>query len=187
MAEVLFFHHVLGRTPGVVALADEMRRAGHTVHTPDLYGGRTFASLDDGRAYARGVGFGELMEAGVRQADGLPEALVYVGYSLGGLPAQRLAQTRPGARGAILLEGFIPPAEFGAEWPAEVPLQVHGMDADPIFAGDGDLEAARRVVGAEVFVYPGDRHLFADNSLPSYDPAAAALLTSRVIDFLAVR
>ena len=187
MAEVLFFHHARGLTSGVVALADELRRAGHTVHTPDLYDGNVFHTSDEGRAYARKVGFEELMEAGVRQADGLPQELVYVGYSLGAMPAQRLAQTRPGARGAILLEGVIPPSEFGDGWPADVPLQIHGMDADPIFAGEGDLEVARGIPGAQLFVYPGDRHVFADNSLPGYDPAAAALLTSRMIDFLASR
>src|SRR5687767_8127614 len=137
LAEIVLFHHVQGLTPGIVAIADELRAAGHTVHTPDMYDGRTFPTLDEGLAYARQVGFGEVQERGVRSADGLPADLVYIGISLGVMPAQRLAQTRAGARGAVLLEACVPPSEFGPSWPAGVPVQVHGMDADPFFAGEG--------------------------------------------------
>ena len=188
MAEVLAFHHALGLTPGVVAFADELRAAGHTVHTPDLFDGRTFGSVEEGVAHARQLGFDELLERGVRAADGLPEELVLAGFSLGVMPAQRLAQTRPGARGALLLHGCLPVAEFGEQWPASVPVQVHGMDADPWFEGE-DLEAARELVAqaadGELFLYPGGEHLFTDASLPSYDGDADALLRQRVLDFLA--
>jgi dienelactone hydrolase len=191
MAEVLLFHHAQGQTTGVLAFADELRRAGHTVHTPDLYEGRTFATLDDGLAYAREVGFGNLLDRGVGAAAGLPNDLVYAGFSLGVMPAQKLAQTRARARGALLFESCVPVSEFGTAWPAGVPVQIHGADADPFFAGEGDIYAARALVGsaedAELFVYPGDRHLFADSSLPSYDADAAKLLTQRVLDFLAAR
>src|SRR5207248_3265990 len=37
----------------------------------------------------------------------------------------------------------------------------------------------------ELFVYPGDQHLFVDSSLPDFDPAAAALFGERVEAFLA--
>ena len=189
MAEALLFHHAQGLTEGVVAFADRLREAGHTVHTPDLYDGHTFTTLDEGLGYAREVGFGDVQERGIRAADQLPSELVYVGLSLGVMAAQQLAQTRPGARGAVLIESCVPPAEFGGAWPAGVPVQVHGMDADPIFAGEGDLDAARELVAeaddAELFVYPGDQHLFVDGSLASYDADAAALLTQRVLDLLA--
>ncbi|GAB4053621.1 dienelactone hydrolase family protein [Catellatospora paridis] len=188
MAEVLLFHHAQGLTEGIRAFADRLRQAGHTVHTPDVYDGNTFPTLDEGLAYARQVGFGELMERGVRAADALPAELVYIGFSLGVLPAQRLAQTRPGARGAVLLESCVPPAEFGGAWPADVPVQVHGMDADPFFAGEGDIDAARALVkeadDGELFVYPGERHLFTDSSLATYDADAAALVAERVLDFV---
>ena len=192
MAEVVLFHHAQGLTPGVVAFADELRRAGHTVHAPDLFDGRTFGSIEEGLGYAEQIGFpGEVLERGARAVDGLPAGLVYAGFSLGVLPAQMLAQTRAGARGALLFYSCVPVSEFGPGWPEEVPVQVHGMDADPIFVGEGDIDAARELVDqaqdADLFLYPGDQHYFADSSLPSYDPDATALLTRRVLDFLRPR
>jgi dienelactone hydrolase len=188
MAEVVLFHHAQGLTPGVRAFADELRAAGHTVHAPDLLEGRTFPTLDEGMAHVQRIGFGEVMDRGIRAVEGLPDALVYAGFSLGVLPAQRLAQTRVGAHGALLFYSCVPTSEFGA-WPAGVPAQIHGMDADPIFVGEGDVDAARALVAeagdAELFLYPGDQHYFADSSLPSYDAGATTLLTERVISFLA--
>ena len=189
MAEVLVFHHAQGQTQGFLAFADALREAGHTVHAPDLYDGRTFATLDEGLAHAREIGFGKLVERGVAAADDLPAELVYVGFSLGVMPAQQLAQSRAGARGALLLEACAPTSEFGSGWPDGVPVQVHGMDADPFFAEEGgDLDAARALVketeGAELFVYPGNQHLFTDSSLPSCDAEAAALVKQRVLAFL---
>ena len=190
MAEVLLFHHALGPTEGLDAFADELRAAGHTVHAPDLFEGRRFGSIEEGVGYAQEVGFGEIMARGARAAEELPNEVVYAGFSLGVVPAQRLAQTRPGARGALFFYSCVPPAEFGS-WPAEVPAQIHGMDADPIFMEEGDVDAAREVVeaanDAELFLYPGDQHYFADSSLPSYDAGAAKLLTQRVLEFLAHR
>ena len=191
MAELVIFHHAQGLTPGVVAFTDALRRAGHTVHTPDLYDGRTFATLEEGMAYAEEIGFGAVIERGVRAVEGLPAALVYAGFSLGVLPAQKLAQTRAGVRGALLCDACVPVSEFGLAWPDGVPVQVHAMDADPLFVGEGDIDAARALVAeaadAELFLYPGDQHLFADSSLPSYDADAAALLSQRVLDFLGTR
>ena len=146
MAEVLLFHHAQGLTPGVTAFADSLRTAGHVVHTPDLFDGRTFGTLEEGMAYVGSVGFGRMVERGVREAEGMPAELVYAGFSLGVLPAQMLAQTRKGARGALLFYACVPLGEFGASWPQRVPVQVHGMDADPIFVGEGDIEAARELV-----------------------------------------
>lgn len=191
MAEVVLFHHAQGLTPGVVAFAEELRRAGHTVHLPDLLDGRTFDTVEEGVGYAGEIGFDEVMERGARAVEGLPTELVYAGFSLGVLPAQKLAQTRPGAQGALFFHSCIPVSEFGSSWPDGVPVQVHGMDADPFFAGEGDVDAARALVGeatdGELFLYPGDQHLFADRSLSSYDADAAALLSQRVLDFLDAR
>ena len=188
MAEVLLFHHALGPTEGLHAFADELRRAGHTVHTPDLFEGRTFGSIEEGVAYAGDVGWDEIMARGDRAAESLTNELVYGGFSLGVVPAQKLAQTRAGARGALLFYSCVPVSEFGG-WPDGVPAQIHGMDADPFFMDEGDVDAARELVEsterAELFLYPGDQHYFADSSLPSYDAGAAKLLTQRVLEFLA--
>jgi dienelactone hydrolase len=187
MADVLLFHHAQGQTPGFHAFAEELRQAGHTVHTPDLFQGRTFGSIEEGVAYAGEVGFENVVERGVRAAEALPSELVYGGFSLGVLPAQKLAQTRRGARGALLVYSAVPPSEFGT-WPEGVPVQIHGMNADPIFVGEGDIDAAREIVAAaddaELFLYPGDQHYFADSSLPSYDAVATRLLVERVLSFL---
>jgi dienelactone hydrolase len=189
MAEVLLFHHAQGQTEGLHAFADELRQAGHTVHAPDLFEGRTFGSIDEGLAHVReSGGFESLIERGVREADELPPELVYGGFSMGVLPAQKLAQTRRGARGALLFYSAVPAAEFGSAWPAHVAVQVHGMDADPYFVDEGDIDAARAIVEAaddgELFLYRGDQHYFADSSLPSYDAQATKLLTERVLRFL---
>lgn len=190
MTEVLLFHHAQGLTPGVHAFAERLRAAGHTVHTPDLLDGRLFDSIAAGMAYVEELGFEEIQRRGARAAQDLPADLVYAGFSLGEMPAQMLAQTRPGARGALLFYSCIPVSgewAFGP-WPDDVPVQIHGMDADPVFVGEGDVEAAREIVAtapdAELFLYPGDQHYFADSSLPSYDAEATALLTQRVLDFL---
>ena len=187
MADVLLFHHAQGQTPGFHAFANDLHSAGHTVHTPDLFDGRLFDSIQEGVAYAQEIGFGELIEQGTNIAEALPSELVYAGFSLGVVVAQKLAQTRPGARGALFFYSCVPVSEFGA-WPPALPVQIHGMDADPFFVDEGDLDAARELIEAaedgELFLYPGDQHYFADSSLPSYDPNAAKLLAERVLAFL---
>jgi dienelactone hydrolase len=192
MAEVVLFHHVQGLTDGVRAFAEELRSGGHTVHTPDLFDGARPATIDEGVAHTRRIGDEVLDERADRVVADLPEGLVYAGFSFGAGTAQRLAQTRPGARGALLCESCIPIMgewAFGP-WPDGVPVQIHGMDKDPIFALGGDLDAARELVEtvgpelAELFVYPGDAHLFTDSSLPSYDADATALVVQRSRAFL---
>ncbi|HWM13383.1 MAG TPA: dienelactone hydrolase family protein [Gaiellaceae bacterium] len=184
MAEVLLFHHAQGLTAGCLSLAASLRTARHVVHAPDLYDGKTFTELADGMAYVKEVGFDTILERGRLAAESLPNELVYAGLSLGAMPAQMLAQTRPGARGAVLLHAAIPLSEFGGAWPQGVPLQIHTMEADEL----GDVDVARQLAGtiesAELFLYPGDRHLFSDDSLPDYDESATRLLRQRVLGFL---
>jgi dienelactone hydrolase len=192
MAEVVLFHHVQGLTDGVRAFAGQLRADGHTVHTPDLLGGARPATIDDGIALVQSTGDQMLDERADRAVAGLPDGLVYAGFSFGASLAQRLAQTRPGARGALLYEACMPITGEWAygPWPGGVPVQIHGMDNDPFFAGEGDIDAARELVEtagpdlAELFLYPGDRHLFTDSSLPSHDPDAAALVVQRSREFL---
>jgi dienelactone hydrolase len=185
MAEVALYHHVQGLTEGVQAFADTLRRAGHTVHAPDLFDGRTFASIDEGLAFAQEAGFEALVGRGVATAEAFAPETVYAGFSFGVMVAQQLAQTRPGARGALLMHSCVPAEAFGG-WPEGVPVQIHGKEQDEFFLED--LEAARALADstdrAELFLYPGDEHLFADSSLAAYDAAAAALLEERVLAFL---
>lgn len=189
MAELLLFHHIQGLTDGVQALAEDLRADGHVVHVPDLFDGRVFDSIEEGFDHARTTGFDTLRQRGAAAADGLGDELVYAGLSFGVTIAQRLAQTRPGARGAVLLHSCLPVSEFGSSWPESVPVQIHGMAGDEFF--EEDLPAARELAeshaGAELFVYPGDQHLFTDRSLEAYDPEAAALVVQRVRSFLAQR
>lgn len=189
MANVVIFHHIQGLTPGMRRMADTIRDAGHDVHAPDLHDGRVFETIEEGAAF-RQSGAAEVDVRADEVVAQLPDDLVYIGVSSGVMQAQRLAQTRSGARGAVLIESTIPITgewAFGA-WPEGVPVQIHGADADEFFAGEGDIDAAREIVATvddgELFIYPGDQHLFEDDSLPSYDAEATALLTERVLAFL---
>ena len=184
MAEVLLFHHAQGLTPGVQAFAVELRAAGHTVHVPDLYDGRTFTDLDEGVAHAeKEIGFDKVVERGLLVAEDLPAELVYAGFSLGVMPAQKLAQTRAGAKGAVLLHSSVPTEYFGP-WPEGLRAQIHTMEDDDW----GDVDVARSLAAevdtVELFLYPGDQHLFTDSSLAAYDESAAALVKQRVLSFL---
>jgi len=186
MTDVVLFHHIQGLTPGVRALAAALAGTEHTVHTPDLYDGRTFDTIEEGFTHRKSLDPDAVRRAVDEAVSALPEALVYAGISWGVTHAQRLTQTRPQARGALLFEACFPLGTDGfGPWPQGVPVQVHGMDDDPFFAHEGDLDAARDLAAvtgpdlAEVFTYPGSQHLFSDNSLPSYNPSATALAIHR--------
>lgn len=184
MTEILLFHHAQGLTEGIHAFADELRAAGHVVHTPDFYDGKAFASLDDGIANAKEIGFGTILDRGVQAADAFPSEIVYAGFSMGVMAAQKLTQTRPGAKGALMLHSSIPLDEFGGTWPKGVPAQIHTMEKDDWGDVDVGRELADTVDDIELFVYPGDRHLFTDRNLPDYDEGAAKLVMLRALQFL---
>jgi dienelactone hydrolase len=192
MTQVVLFHHVQGLTDGVRSFADRLRAGGHEVHTPDLFDGRTAATIEEGFALMKGIGDEVIAGRLERALADLPDQLVYAGISYGVSTAQRLAQTRTGARGALFYEACFPVTgeyAFGP-WPAGLPVQVHGMERDPFFGLEGDVDAARELVETvgndvgELFVYPGDQHLFTDSSLPSYDAAATDLVIERSQAFL---
>ncbi|MEL6893466.1 MAG: dienelactone hydrolase family protein [Actinomycetota bacterium] len=191
MAQIVLFHHVMGPTAGIDEVARRLEAAGHRVHTPDLFDGERFESIDDGVAHLESIGFPSLLERANAAVAGLPPSLVYAGVSMGVIAAQYLAQTRAHAAGAVLIESCLPASEFGVGWPAGVPVQIHGMSDDRFFAGEGDIDNARDIVAAspagaaELFEYPGDRHLFVDSSLPAHDPDATRLVVERVLGFLA--
>jgi len=185
MAEILIFHHAGGLTPGVHGFADALRAAGHMVHTPDLFEGRTFADVADGVAYAQSLGEGTFAERAAALTADMPTDLVYAGMSMGCARAAEQVLTRPGARGAVFLYGAVDPGWWDAEWPAGVPAQAHQTEDDPwreIEAEEGFLTG---VPDGELFVYEGGGHLFVDADSRDYDAEAAALVTERVLDFLA--
>jgi dienelactone hydrolase len=182
MAEVVVFHHALGLTEPVRRFAAALRDAGHTVHTPDLFDGRTFDAIEDGMAHAEEIGFPlGVVDRARAEVASLPSDLVYVGFSLGVLSAQSLAQTRPGARGAVLCYSALPLGEWGDDWPATWPdgvrLQLHIVEGDEDFGFAQTL--ATTVPVAELFVYPGTEHYFAE-----HDEQAATLLKHRVLALL---
>lgn len=189
MANIMLFHHVQGLTPGVVAFADTLRAGGHTVHTPDLLEGQQFPSIATGVAHVKSIGFQTIIDRGVAAAASLPEADIFMGMSLGALPAQYLAQTAERTRAAVLLHGAVTVSEFSPTWPKHVPVQIHAMDADPEFVDSGDIDAAMELVGqsdnGDLFLYPGNAHLFSDSSLPEYDAAATKQVIDRVLAMLA--
>lgn len=187
MAEVVLFHSVLGLTEGVTGFADDLRAAGHTVHTPDLFEGQTFDSIEAGMDNIRSIGFEAAAERGVRAADALSQDVVYGGFSFGVMPAMKLTATRPGAKGGLFFDGFADVSYFGT-WPDGLPAQIHAMDHDPFFVDEGDIEVAQAFVDAteeaEMFLYPGNNHLFSDRSMPWYDEGATRQMTERVLAFL---
>lgn len=189
MTDVVVFHHIQGVTPGITRFAEALAVSGHRPTVPDFFEGRTFDSLEAGQAYLDEIGgIPSILDRARLAMEAFHPDVVYAGFSLGVAPAQMLAQTRPGARGALLYHACLPVSEFGPAWPPGVPVQIHGAEDDPFFAHEGDLDAARALVeatpGAELFLYPGSAHLFADDSLASYDQDSANLLMERTLAFL---
>jgi len=184
VTHVILFHHAQGLTEGVAEFAQRLRDAGHDVVVPDLYDGRTFDTIDSGVAHAEKTGFDTIIERGEQAADAMPPNTVYAGFSLGTLPAQKLAQTRQGALGALLFHGGVPAAMFGSDWPATAALQMHVSAEDEWIELLEVEELAENAGAAELFIYPGRAHLVADSSLSEYDEEIAELILERAIGFL---
>jgi dienelactone hydrolase len=195
VAEVVLFHSVLGLRPGVIANADRLRAAGHTVHTPDLYDGETFDDLDDGMRKEEALGYREITRRAREAVARLPEGLVFAGFSMGVAYAELLTASRPGAVGAVLMHSAVPVEDiskyFGVDrWPEGVPVQVHYAASDPWVEAEEEVAPLRNAVtgaGAdfEEYTYPGSGHLFADPDLPEYDREASKEMWERVLAFLA--
>lgn len=185
MADVIVFHHAQGLTPGVQEFAGRLGAAGHRVMVPDLYEGETFGSVDEGVAHAESIGFDTVIDRGVAAATSLDGPFAVVGFSLGVLPAQNLAQTHSRANGAVLCHAAIPLGTFGEVWPAGVALQLHAAADDALGDYDDAVALAAAVEHAELFTYETTAHLVADASLPDHDPVIAALMLERTLALLA--
>lgn len=184
MTDVVLFHHAQGLTDGVRAFATRLEVHGHRVFLPDLYEGATYDTLGEGVAHAERVGFDVIIARGVVAAEDMPPGTVFAGFSLGALPAQKLAQTRPGALGAVLYHGGVPADIFAATWPTAVGLQLHIAEDDEWSELHVAQDLARRAPAGELYVYPGSAHLITDSSLGEYDPEATDLILQRTNTFL---
>jgi dienelactone hydrolase len=188
MAEIVLFHSALGLRPGVLAWADALRADGHTLHTPDLYDGEVFDSLERAVAKRDALGIPELIRRSQAAAAALSANIYYAGFSMGAAPAQLLAVTRPGAKGAFLMHGALPLEALGVSaWPEGVAVELHYMQDDELFdpTAVDDLEQRIPKTLLHVERYPGSAHLFADPGLPEYDAAAAETMLSRARAFFA--
>lgn len=188
VAHIVLFHHVLGLTPGIHQLAASFAAPDHEVSTPDLFKGRTFPDIESGLQYVNALGDEALMGRAERACAQVSADVVYAGLSLGVVAAQHLLTNRPGARGALLINGFIDPSTMPGTWPEGCPVGVFGMQDDPFFVGDGDLDAAQRWAqshpGLEIHLYPGTGHLFTEPALDDYDPDSTRSLVADAVDLV---
>lgn len=190
MTTIALFHSVLGVRPGVRDAADRLRAAGHDVRIVDQYDGLVFDDYAEAGAHVERVGFPALMSTALTAVADLPDGFLAAGFSNGAGMAEFVATQRRCA-GLVLFSGALPLAVFGASgWRADVPVQLHVAEGDPLRnqAWDDTFLAEVRDAGAaaEVFRYPVAGHLFTDPSLPDeFDAAATELLWSRTLDFCA--
>ncbi|MER6142862.1 dienelactone hydrolase family protein [Streptomyces sparsogenes] len=184
---ILLLHSMYGLRPAVHAAADRLRAAGHEVHVPDLYEGRTADSAEDGMALKEEIGREELLRRAVAAAAPLSDrGIVYAGFSLGGSIAQNLALGDEKARGLLLLHGTSDIADDAAT--DGLPVQLHVADPDPFEPHDWlnawYLRMGRAGADVEVYRYPGAGHLFTDPDLPDYDEEAAEATWKVALGFL---
>ena len=183
MADIVLFHHAQGLTPGIQAFADRLRKAGHLVIVPDYFGGRTFESIEDGVAHAEAEGYATIVDRAIASVQPLPAPVVVAGFSLGALPAQKLAQTNRSVMAAVLYHGGVPVEVFESSWPAGVALQVHVTEDDP-WTDIDEPEALANAASGQLLIYPGHGHLVTDSSHPDYDPDVADEMLSQTLSFL---
>ncbi|WP_210603589.1 dienelactone hydrolase family protein [Brevibacterium oceani] len=186
MSTLVLLHSALGRTPGMDAIAERFTAAGHTVHTPDCYDGRTFTTAEAGVGHSQEVGFTTLVDRATKACADLGDQIVFGGFSLGAALAQQMGKNDPRARGVLLFHGggFPKPTR----WQRDVPVQIH-FSVDDEWRTPGTIETlmesvARAEAQAANFLYPGSTHLFSDPTLLDYREEAADLLYSRALAFL---
>ncbi|MGW0733376.1 dienelactone hydrolase family protein [Streptomyces sp. NPDC002851] len=186
--DIMLFHSAHGLRPAVHAAADRLRAAGHEVHVPDLYDGRTTETVEEGMKIKEEIGSDELLRRAVAAAAPHSErGLVYAGFSLGGSLAQNLALADEKAKGLLLLHGTSDIADDAAV--DELPVQLHVADPDPFEPHDWlnawYLRMRRAGADVEVFRYAGAGHLYTDPDLPDHDAEAAEETWRVALGFLA--
>lgn len=186
MAHVVLFHSVLGLRSAELTASERLRRAGHRVLTPDLFGGRRATTLDQGFRTVDEVGWTSVVERARRALRSMPDETVLAGLSMGAGVVGAVWPERPDAAGVLLLHA---PAVLPASARPGLRVQLHAADPDD-FAPPEQVAALRKAAwttGAEleVFRYPGAGHFYTDPESPDHDPAASELTWARVLDFLA--
>ncbi|MFD8871209.1 dienelactone hydrolase family protein [Streptomyces sp. NPDC059590] len=184
---ILLLHSMYGLRPAVHAAADRLRAAGHEVHVPDLFEGRTADSAEEGMALKEEIGGDELLRRAVIAAAPLSDrGVVYAGFSLGGSIAQNLALGDEKARGLLLLHGTSDLPDDAAT--DGLPVQLHVADPDPFEPHDWlnawYLRMGRAGADVEIYRYPGAGHVFTDPELPDYDEEAAEATWKVALGFL---
>ncbi|MFB9365403.1 dienelactone hydrolase family protein [Kitasatospora sp. NPDC001664] len=189
MAQIVLFHSVYGLRPAVHRAAERLRAAGHEVHTPDFFEGRTFEDVEEAMAYKEELGSEELLRRAVTAVAPLlvPDArLVYAGYSLGAALAQNLALADEKALGLLLLHGTSDIREDAA---TSLPVQLHVAEPDAFEPEDWlnawYLNMTKAGADVEIHRYRGAGHLYTDAELPDYDAEAAERTWAVALDFLA--
>ena len=186
MGSLALFHSVYGLRPAVLAAAQRVRSAGHTVVTPDLYGLPATDSLAEGFALAERVGFPAMLERAREAVRHLPPQTVLAGFSMGTGVVEALLPERPHTAGVLLVAGTT--GSFAGVHPG-LRAQLHVAHPDPEFVPPEAVTAWTTGMGDagalfEVYRYPGVGHLWLDEGLPEYDAIAAALAWERCLEFL---
>lgn len=183
----MLFHSVYGLRPAVHEAAARLRAAGHEVHTPDLFEGRTADTVEEAMELKDEIGRDELLMRAVTVTAPLSErGLVYAGFSLGGSIAQNLALADTRARALLLMHGTSDIAEDAAV--DELPVQLHVAEPDPFEPHDWlnawYLRMQRAGADVEIFRYAGAGHLFTDEGLDDFDGEAAEQMWRTALGFL---
>jgi len=185
MAEILLFHHAYGLTDGLRALAARLIAEGHTVHCPDCYAGVTFRNIDDGVKHLQRIGHDAVEEVARRSAREFRNADVVMGFGLGAMQAQLLAQDLRRIRGCLLMGGAFTPSALGGMWRSNTSLEIHLSDPDE-WVQPAELEGLLyHAPHANVYRYTNKGHLFIDECSRDYDADAADLFEERLETWLA--
>ncbi|MEU7110308.1 dienelactone hydrolase family protein [Streptomyces sp. NPDC046182] len=185
--DIMLFHSTCGLRPAVEAAAERLRAAGHQVRVPDLFGGQTAETVEEGMELQKSIGKEELLKRAVLAAAPYSDrGLVYAGFSFGASVAQTLALGDEKARGLLLLHGTSDIAESASV--DDLPVQLHIADPDPFESHDWltswYLRMGKAGADVEVYRYPGAGHLFTDPDLPDFDEAAAEQVWAVALAFL---
>lgn len=184
MVQLAVFPHAMGVTAGMRAFVNALADDGHEVQLVDLYDGIVCDDLDAGIEHANEIGFSTVIDRGVAAIEPDATGVVVIGFSLGVLPAQKLAQTHPGVIGAVLCDAAVPADAFGG-WRDGVRAAIHLCADDPLVAED--LAAAAELATRdeiELTIHPGAGHVAIDASGPAYDPDLARHLRAEIRAFV---